>query len=237
METWGLVWGGVAAALALFGAGYGVRRRSLRLATRWRAGKAATWLRLHLLSGALFLLAIEIHIGFRLPEGWLTWALWLVSLATVAGGAVGLTLQRWIPRQLASGLSHEVHYERIPELVAALRERAEAIGEGGNEAIRRLWEDQVAGEMERPRRRPVFFLDITGGIRGRLEPFRHLARFLPEGDRERLDELEALYRAKLEIDAHLTLQGALRGWMMAHSPLAVLLVGLLALHVFSVLYY
>ena len=43
--------------------------------------------------------------------------------------------------------------------------------------------------------------------------------------------------AKLEIDAHYTLQRALRGWLYFHAPPSLLLLALVAVHVATVLYY
>jgi hypothetical protein len=60
---------------------------------------------------------------------------------------------------------------------------------------------------------------------------------LPTEEREKLDELERLYRAKLEIDAHFTLQRPLRWWLYAHLPPAIVLLALLLLHLYTVLFY
>ena len=53
----------------------------------------------------------------------------------------------------------------------------------------------------------------------------------------RLGELQQLYRAKLELDAHYTLQHVLRGWLVLHVPVSLVLLVLVGLHVFTVLYY
>ena len=41
---------------------------------------------------------------------------------------------------------------------------------------------------------------------------------------------------KAELDVHLSLQRALRAWLVLHVPPAIVLLGLLAVHVFAVLY-
>ncbi len=233
-NSWSVGYGVAATALLLLAAGYGARRRMMRTASRWRGGSASGWLALHLWGGGLFLVLVLMHSGFRLPSGQVTGWLWVLSWWTVLSGLVGRLLQRWIPRLLASGLSTEVLYERIPELVADLRERAARAVDGAHESVVALWERRLADELAAPRRRALYFVDITGGAARRLKPFRYLQRLLAEDDRERLAELERLYRAKLEIDAQYTLQSALRWWLYLHVPTSIVLLALLAVHLYAV---
>ena len=232
-NAWSLAYGVAAAALLLLAAAYGARRRMMRVASRFRAGSAAGWLGLHVWGGSLFLLLLLMHSGFRLPTGAITGWLWWLSWWTVASGIAGRMLQRWIPRLLASGLTTEVLYERIPELVEDVRGRAAELAAGAHEAIAALHRG-LEPELAAPRRRWLFFVDITAGRERRRREFGHLRRLLGGEDRQRLDRLEELYRTKLEADAHYTLQHALRLWLYLHVPAAVLLVALLAAHLYAV---
>ncbi len=232
-NAWSLAYGAGAAALLVLAAGYGVRRRMMRVASRFRAGSAAGWLGLHVWGGSLFLLLMLMHSGFRLPSGVITSGLWWLSWWTVASGIAGRMLQRWIPRMLASGLTTEVLYERIPELVEDLRESAAEVAAGSHEAIAALHRG-LEPELAAPRRRWLFFVDITAGRERRRREFSHLRRLLGGEERERLDRLEGLYRTKLEADAHYTLQQALRLWLYLHVPGSLLLVALLAAHLYAV---
>ncbi len=229
---------GIGATLFMVGAAlYGLRRRTLRFASRRGFGRSRAWLYFHIYGGALFMLLVLMHSGFKLPVGALNWWLWGLSLWIFVSGLIGLALQTWIPRVLASGLAMEVNYDRIPELTAEIRQRAETLVANCDDSIRALFKKRVAPALAAPRRRLIFFLDPTGGIQARLKPFHYLAGRLPPGEKEKLIELERLYRSKLEIDAHYTLQRALRGWIYLHAPLSVLFVALVALHIFTVLYY
>ncbi len=229
---------GIAAAVLLLGAAiYGARRRGMRSATRLGLGRSRAWLYFHLHGGGLFLLLVLMHSGFALPVGTLNWGLWLLSLWTAASGLGGLMLQRWIPRVLASGLSAEVNYDRIDELTNDIRQRAEKLAEGCDDSVRALYKKTVAPALAAPERGLIFFLDPTGGIQARLAPFRYLEERLPAGEKDKLAELERLFRAKLEIDAHYTLQRALRGWLYFHAPPSLLLLALVIIHISTVLYY
>ncbi len=229
---------GIAATVFLLGAAiYGARRRSMRFASRLGLGHSRAWLYFHVYGGALFLLLVLMHSGLALPVGGLNWGLWILSLWTVGSGLGGLALQRWIPRVLASGLSVEVNYDRIDELAADVRERAEKLAESCDDSVRALYRKTVAPALAAPERRMIYFLDPTGGIQARLAPFRYLEHRLPREERRKLDELERLFRVKLEIDAHYTLQRALRSWLVLHAPASLLLVALVAIHISTVLYY
>ena len=95
----------------------------------------------------------------------------------------------------------------------------------------------MAPALAAPERGLIFFLDVTGGLQARLAPFRYLEGRLPAAEKAQLAQLERLYRAKLELDAHYTLQRVLRGWLYFHAPLSLLLLMLVAVHVATVLYY
>lgn len=236
-NAWGLGYG-VAAAVLLAATGlYGARRRAMRRITRRGWGSARAWLWLHVYGGLLFLLLVLMHSGFRWPTGALTGWLWGLSAWTVASGLVGLVGQRWIPRVLTSGLAVEVHYDRIPELIDDLRRQAEETAAASSPPVRELFRRKIAPALGRPRRRLIYFIDITGGIRSRLQELDYLRGFLEGEDKKRLHKLEQLFRSKLEIDAHFTLQQALRLWLWLHVPTSMLLAALVALHVFTVTYY
>jgi hypothetical protein len=236
-NVWGLSYGIAAAVLLVGCAAYGLRRRSVRVSSRLRLGSARGWLYFHTYAGLIFLLLVLMHSGFELPSGWVTWALWLLSLWLAVSGVLGLGLQRWIPRRLTSGLSIEVHYDRIPELVDETRNRAEKVIAGCGESVRGFYDRSIRPTMAAPRRRWLYFLDITGGRGRRLRELRYLEERLSGEDRARLEELERLYTSKLDMDAHYTLQYALRVWLWAHVPPSIVLLALVAVHLFSVLYY
>ncbi len=236
-NAWGIAYGIACTVVLVIVALFGMRRRMPALAARLRLGSANAWLRVHLYGGVLFLLLLLMHSSFRLPAGALTWWLWGLSVWTVLSGTLGLILQRWLPRVLASGLSSEVLYERIPALIDDLRERSEALSATCGDSIRALYAREVAPALDAPQRRLIYFIDVTGGIRSRLRSFEYLRGFLPADERGRLEELETLYRAKLELDAHHTLQWPLRGWLMLHVPLSLVLLVLVGVHIFTVLYF
>ena len=233
----GMAFGWGAAALLLAVSALSARKRAMALASRLGAGRSQLWLSVHMYGGGLFLLLMLLHSDFSLPEGWVTGWLWGLSIWTVIGGLLGRGLQLWIPRLMTSGLSTEALYERIPELVDNLRERASELAGSSAREIQDLYERTIARELKAPRRSWIYYFDITGGIRERMRPVRYLRDKLSEEEAGKLDELEDLYRTKLELDAHFTLQQTLRVWLWLHVPTSLLLLLFLGLHLWGVLRY
>lgn len=236
-NIWGLTYGTLAAIL-MAGAGFlGVRRRMNRTALRLRLGRAQPWLQFHIYGGMLAALLMFMHTGFHIPHGVLTWWLWLSSIIVTVSGILGVLLQKWIPKILSSGLAVEVLYERIPELIVELREKASEAIQSCAEPVREFYRKEVALALVRPQPRFIYYLDITGGIHSRIKQFDYLRGLLPVQEKEKLDQLQAFYRTKLEIDAHYTLQRTLRWWLFLHVPLSLVVLVLLAIHLLSVWYY
>ena len=152
-------------------------------------------------------------------------------------GLLGLAMQKWIPHVLASGLRVEVLYDRIPELVRDLKQRSDALAATCEESVQTLYARRVAPELEAPTRKWIYCFDITGGIQFRRREFDYLGGLLNEQERDKLQQLQRLFEAKLEMDAHFTLQWALRSWLYLHVPTSLLLLALVAAHVGTVLYY
>lgn len=231
--TWGRAFGVATALLLGANLAYSVRRR----AARRGPGAAVAWLRYHNLTGALLPLLMLVHTGFNFPAAPVPRLMWASCLWLALSGAVGRLIQRWIPRVLTSGLRTEVVYERIPELVDAIRRRAEGLVAGADESLELLYRHQLAGDLLAPRFRWIFFLDITGGRHRLTQQFDHLRSYLAADGRRQAAELEKLVVTKSELDAHFTLQRGLRWWVLAHAPVGLLLTVLALFHIFSVLYY
>jgi len=200
-------------------------------------GPRRGYMQLHLWGGGLFLLLLLVHSDFRLPAGVLTFALWAVSLWVVLTGIVGLLLQRTIPRVLGSTAPLEVNLHRIPDLVSELRRRAEEATAVAEPRLRNFYQQEFAPEMAEPRMVGTALLRRPGDEGPRAGAVEILRSTLPEESAATLDELQELHRAKHEMDVHFTLQRIMRGWLFLHLPMAIILLGLVALHVFFILYF
>jgi len=234
---WGLTFGTIATILFSAVGIYGLRRRTMNMSSKLKFGSANTWLQIHLYGGTLFLLLMFLHTAFTLPQSAFNWWLWTLSVWVVLSGLVGVGLQKWIPQLLSSTLSLEIRTDRVDELVNELRAKAEAEVANSPTAIRDYYERNIAPDMTKPTLRPAFYKDITGGIQTKIRQMDYLKQFLSDDDKKKLDNLELLYRSKLECDAHYTLQKPLRLWLVAHLPVSIVLLALVLIHLFVVFYY
>jgi len=230
---WGLTFGTLA-ALAFFVDGlYPLRRRLMG----WPLGTAQRWLQFHLYGGALAFLFVLIHIGFTLPHGQFGWWLFALTAWTTLTGLVGVWLQKWIPSLLSSQLSVEALYDRIPELADRLQAEGDLVVRGASDLLERFYTGEIRPSLAWVTPSWSFLSDIRGGRERRLAPFRDVSQFVSEDDQTRLKDLETIVTEKLELDAHYSLQRALRLWLPVHLFPAMALEGLLVVHIFAVLYW
>ena len=230
---WGLLFGTLAAVL-FFNAGlYPLRRR-------WRArplGTVQQWLQLHVYGSAIALLFVLIHVGFTLPAGQFGWWLFLLTLWTCLTGIVGVVLQKWVPVLIARNLKVEAIYERIPELVGKLTELGEKTVQGAGDVLSRTYQDNIRSLLAAPAPRWGYLFDIRQARAKQLEPLTRIETFVEGADKDKLRDLTAIVNEKIDLDVHLSLQRILRAWLVTHIPAAVVLLGLLIIHVFAVVYF
>ena len=230
---WGLVSGTIAAAL-FFNAGlYPLRRR-------WRAkplGTVQQWLQLHIYGSAIALLLVFVHIGFRVPGGAFGWWLFGLTVWTALTGIVGVLLQKWVPVLIARNLKVEALYERIPELVGKLAETAATTVTGAGDVLNRTYDTEIRQLLANPAPRWGYLFDIRQARVRQLEPLTRVETFVEGADREKLRDLTVVVNEKLDLDVLMSLQRVLRAWLVTHIPAAVVLLGLLVVHVFAVVYF
>jgi len=231
------IWGigyGIAATLLMVGAAmWAVRRRTMSIAP----SRSQNWVQFHVYGGTLFFLLVLMHTGFHIPSGTLAWCLVGLTTLVALSGIVGVILQKTIPRILTSGLSIEVHFQRIPELIQEVQKKSEELVQTCPDSVRDFFKKELAGSFSGPQFRPIYFIDITGGIQSRMKQFDYLRRFLSPEEKEKLGQLQALYKSKLEMDAHYTLQKILKIWLFFHIPVSLILLILVGLHLYAVLFY
>ncbi|MEO1085640.1 MAG: hypothetical protein AAFY88_15475 [Acidobacteriota bacterium] len=234
-DRFGLGFGIAATTLLVVAMLYVVRRRTLPTASKRRLGQSQQWLLVHIYGSLLFLLTMLLHTGLRWPEGVLSWALWIFSMWTVATGLLGLLAQRLVPRLLTAATEVEANYDRIPALVDELRRRSDDLAARCEPPLRLYYSKRMAPTLAAPSR---FAAALPHGRADRrLGPLEHLRSLVSGDELERVNELERLYAAKLDLDTHYAWQSVLRLWLWLHVPAAVLLSLLVVVHIASALAY
>jgi hypothetical protein len=228
----GLAFGIVAALVFVFEMLYPARRSRAR-----PLGNALRFLQAHVYLGAFAFVCVLLHSGLRWPGGTLGWLLLLLSAWTSASGLFGVWLQKWIPAATASGLQVEAIYERIPELVEGLLGEADGVVADASDALDRFYRQEVRDGLAVLKPSWAYLFDVRAGREAALEPFRRMRTYVPEEDKQKLEDLGSIFTDKLELDAQLALQGVLRRWLWIHVPPAGVLLGLVAVHVLAWVFY
>ena len=208
---------------------YGLRKRLTTLPL----GRMASWRWAPLTLGWLAIGLFLQHAGWRLPDGALEIALWVLYLALTASGIVGLLLSLYLPRHLRAEGKTTVH-DRPPLERARIAQDAEAL------ALASAAEsaDGLLSAFYAERLRPFFAEDPSpmmrlmgdGGAGDRLtREMAAQARYLDDRDRQRLAEMARLATAKAAIDRSAIALFWLRAWLLVHLPAthALLLTALL----------
>ncbi len=130
-----------------------------------------------------------------------------------------------------------VIYERIPELINEIKKNADDLIADSTQPVKNFYRKKIRASLRKPKAQFIYYVDITGGIQKQINQFEFLKKILSDKEEEKLNQLAVLYKSKLEIDAHYTLQKALRSWLYIHLPASIVLLILVGIHLFAVFYY
>ena len=116
----GLIYGGVSAAIFVFAALLGLRRKRPTL----KVGRLQTWLKGHIWLTVLTIPLVLLHCGFSTGSPMTTWFLIIYALVMVSG-FYGLALQHVVPRLMKEQVPLETIFEQIPHLRQQMHEGAQ----------------------------------------------------------------------------------------------------------------
>jgi len=115
----GLIYGSVAAAIFVFAALLGLRRKRPTL----KVGRLQTWLKGHIWLTLLTVPLILLHSGFSSGSPMTRWLLVIYGIVMLSG-VYGLALQHFLPRLMKEQVPLETIFEQIPHIQNQLREMA-----------------------------------------------------------------------------------------------------------------
>lgn len=115
----GLIYGSVAAAIFVFAALLGLRRKRPTL----KVGRLQTWLKGHIWLTVLTIPLVLLHCGFSSGSPITRWFLVVYGIVMVSG-FYGLALQHFLPRLMKERVPLETIFEQIPHIRNQMRESA-----------------------------------------------------------------------------------------------------------------
>jgi len=231
----GLTFGVVALGMVFANLAYLLRRsRTFPL----RLGRLATWMTVHVATGILAFLCALLHGGMRLDDSRGGHGL-LALLALVTTGAIGRYLYSFVPRAVNG---RDLELEEIRGELARLSSELDT----GDPAFAEEVRLEVAGLVDERHWRGGFFRRAWGLVRSR-SALRAAQRRLGQSARragiseDRLQALNLLVgraqRAATAVAHYEDLRGVLASWRFLHRWIALLLVLILAVHVYEALRY
>lgn len=116
----GLIYGSVSAAIFVFAALLGLRRKRPTL----KVGRLQTWLKGHIWLTVLTIPLVLLHCGFSTGSPMTTWFLIIYAIVMVSG-FYGLALQHVVPRLMKEQVPLETIFEQIPHLRQQMHEGAQ----------------------------------------------------------------------------------------------------------------
>ncbi len=227
----------------------------------WRIGRAQTWLKGHIWLGLLSGPLVLFHSGFHWG-GLLEQVLWVVFVALMVSGILGLALQQFLPRFMTKLVPMETIYEQIPHVCSVMQASADALvaavcGPLGLEATERAGEEKgkkkgkAAEPLEGSGPLKEFYLrdvrPFLDGSHHRATAFASTARaagvfeqtriMLPPPLHETLDQLATFCEERRQLALQARLHHWLHGWLFLHIPLSMALGVLVVAHVVMALWY
>ena len=196
---------------------------------------SAIWLQLHIYLGWLVILLFLLHTSFRLPNGLIEIALWLLFLVVAGSGLVGLALSRIVPNRLRR-YGEMIIFERIPIFRAQLAREVEelamrSITETLSNSIARYYGTQLQPFFCGPRNFLAHLIGSNEAVQRMSREIESQQRYLNQEGREILDEIEWRVIAKDNLDYQYALQRLLKGWLFIHIPLTYILILVAVMHV------
>jgi hypothetical protein len=210
----------------------------------WFIGSRAHWLKGHIWLGLLSFVLILCHTGLRFG-GLFEKILYLVYFLVVLTGILGLALQQFLPRWMTLEVPCEVPMEQMPNVCAALREKADLdIEEKCQSAvpatsarINQWYSDVMRPFLSWPFERRNLLSD-AGKTAQMFAELRALPGIKDSRLPELLTRLQEYCDERRRLARQETLHFLLHGWLYVHVPLSWGMTLMMLVHaVMAGLYY
>ena len=262
----GLFYGGVSAAIFVFAALLGLRRKRPTL----KVGRLQVWLKGHIWLTVLTIPLVLLHCGFSSGSPMTKWFLVTYGVVMVSG-FYGLALQHVLPRIMKERVPLETIFEQIPHILNQFREAAQEMPKSlepapmpptattaaapatpGTAAVAEPPTAIVETEPDPSAQTLKQFIDeealpylasprgdklLLGAQRVSDDQFRLLKISVGTEWQGKVDQLQAWCDERRQLDLQTKLQHWLHGWLLVHIPFSVLLLIFTAWHAIAALFY
>lgn len=213
---------------------YGIRRR-------WHTSRLGTvegWLQAHVWLGTFSVLVVLLHTGFRFEDR-VAVTLLAVFFGVVVSGVVGAVLYRTVPRALTE-VEGNLTGAALSQQINQLSRSMARLASNKSEPFQR-----IHAALEREMKPPALARwEVMGRARtSKTGPpaWASLLESVPGAEQNDLRQMILLGRQQKELNATLRDQrrygNLIEVWRLVHLPLTIVLLLLLAVHVWGALRY
>ena len=201
-------------------------------------GSGVNWLQFHIYAGLFACMIFGLHIRLGIPTGNFEALLAMVFLLTAVSGLMGLIISRTIPKRLTNQ-GEPILFERIPTLIADLREDCEAIVLNSVAASN----SRTVANFYIERMSPYFynanhiFSQTLLSDRSRRQISEEIfskKKFGGDSDSKFFGQLLDKLHQKAHLDYEYKSQALLKGWLFLHIPATFTLLLLVVIHIITV---
>jgi hypothetical protein len=258
----GLIYGGTAAAVFVFAALLGLRRKRPTL----KVGRLQTWLKGHIWLSALTIPLVLLHCGFSTGSP-MTQCFLVIYAIVMVSGFYGLALQHFLPRLMKEQVPLETIFEQIPHILNQFREAAQELRKSldpvpsptvvtpatpGAAAVTESLTTLIETTPDPSAQTLKQFIDeaalpylaaprgdklLLGAQRVSDDQFRLLKISVGAEWQGKVDQLQAWCDERRQLDLQTKLQHWLHGWLLVHIPFSVLLLIFTAWHAVAALFF
>lgn len=214
--------GGLALAVMLLLAWFGVRKRSYSKG----AGRLKGWLSAHVYLGIALLFLMPLHGGFEITPD-IHGLAYVLVLITVLTGLFGVAFYSFYPRRVAlnrEGLTFDDMVKRVAEIDMELRALAPRLSEAANDIV----QAEAAGVRIGGGVGLLFLRPLNRSNRARAKLLRLGVEDESHTRAEGLLARKATLIARLQRD--IQIRSRMRAWLLLHVPLSLAALAIVIAH-------
>lgn len=187
----------------------------------------------HIYIGLLAAIVFLLHVGWEMPQGLLKRALYLLFLAEVLSGLLGLMITRMLPPCLARNGSvlypeiiskQQIIFSEIESLVE------QSLNQTQSTTIADFFQQRLLGFLLKPRYFWHHIIQSKKTIHKLQNDIANLQRYLNDDEQQIINQIENLVIEKDRLDYQYAGQTLLKRWLFVHIPLSYGLLLFVLLH-------
>lgn len=203
----------------------------------FRLGSRHGWYVSHLYIGALLVLVVYLHSGFRFT-GVVSGTALTLFWGSVVTGTLGAVMYRVIPLGISKNMSQAVTEQEISARLEKILEDADSIAQKAPVEFMDVYAERIRSWVAEGRWMGRYlFWSEREAMAAAENKFDRLKSVAPEGFAHDMEAIRPLFMEKEKLMSRLARIRIMRLWLTIHWPLSAALLVSVILHALSIAYY